>query len=121
MDIGPSGSTLIDASRSSDIGDLPPRADDPDRTSKRLRPCALVRRLTDEPLTIMLMLLSGAGAAKSGHGVWAAAQLVRDAGCEPVVVGNLAAAASFQRAGPGFRANTTVPELRRLLGLPPAN
>lgn len=35
--------------------------------------------------------------------------LVRDAGCEPVVVGN---------GGPGFRANTTAPELRRLLDLP---
>jgi predicted dinucleotide-binding enzyme len=47
-----------------------------------------------------------------------AAQLVRDAGCEPVVAGNLAAARGFQRGGPGFRANTTAPELRRLLGLP---
>lgn len=47
-----------------------------------------------------------------------AAQLVRDAGCEPVIVGNLAAATSFQRNGPGFRANTTAAKLRRLLGLP---
>jgi len=50
--------------------------------------------------------------------VQVAVQLVRDAGCEPLVVGNLAAASSFQRGGPGFRANTTAPELRRLLGLP---
>ncbi|MCY1031608.1 NADPH-dependent F420 reductase [Corallococcus sp. BB11-1] len=50
--------------------------------------------------------------------VQVAAQLVRDAGCEPLVVGNLAAAIRFQRGGPGFRANTTLPELRRLLGLP---
>lgn len=50
--------------------------------------------------------------------VGVAEQLVRDAGCEPVVVGNLAAARSFQRGGPGFRANTTAPELRRLLNLP---
>ncbi|RKG82456.1 NADPH-dependent F420 reductase [Corallococcus terminator] len=50
--------------------------------------------------------------------VQVAAQLVRDAGCEPLVVGNLAAATRFQRGGPGFRANTTLPELRRLLGLP---
>lgn len=35
------------------------------------------------------------------------AQLVRDAGCAPVVVGNLAQAVSFQRGGPGFRANTS--------------
>lgn len=47
-----------------------------------------------------------------------AAQLVRDTGCEPVVVGDLAAAVSFQRGGPGFRANTTAPHLRRLLGVP---
>ena len=47
-----------------------------------------------------------------------AEQLVRDAGCEPIVVGNLAAARSFQRGGPGFRANTNAPALRRRLGLP---
>jgi len=50
-----------------------------------------------------------------------AEQLVRDAGCEPVVVGNLAAARSFQRGGPGFRANTDAPTLRRRLGLPNGN
>lgn len=48
-------------------------------------------------------------------------QLVRDAGCEPVVVGDLAAARSFQRGGPGFRANTSAPALRRRLGLPAGN
>ena len=48
------------------------------------------------------------------------AELVRDAGCDPVVVGNLAAAASFQPGGPGFRAHLTAPELRRRLGLPAA-
>ena len=53
--------------------------------------------------------------------VQVAAQLVRDAGCEPVMVGDLAAATRFQRGGPGFRANTTAPELRRLLGLPEGN
>lgn len=47
-----------------------------------------------------------------------AAQLVRDAGCAPLEVGNLAAARCFQRGGPGFRANTSLPRLRRLLGLP---
>jgi predicted dinucleotide-binding enzyme len=46
-----------------------------------------------------------------------AAQLVRDAGCEPVIVGNLAACKSFDRDGPGWRANTTAPNLRRLLGV----
>ena len=49
-----------------------------------------------------------------------AVQLVRDAGCEPVVVGVLADARSFQRGGPGFRANTDAGDLRRRLGLAPA-
>ena len=57
-------------------------------------------------------------AGDDAQAVQVAVQLVRDAGCEPVVGGNLAAAARFQRGGPGFRANTTAPELRRLLGLP---
>jgi predicted dinucleotide-binding enzyme len=57
-------------------------------------------------------------AGDDAEAVQVAAQLVRDAGSEPLVVGNLAAASSFQRGGPGFRANTTAPELRRLLGLP---
>jgi 8-hydroxy-5-deazaflavin:NADPH oxidoreductase len=48
----------------------------------------------------------------------AASQLVRDAGCDPLVVGDLAAASRFQRGTPAFRANTTLPELRRLLGMP---
>lgn len=56
-------------------------------------------------------------AGNDDKAVQIAAQLVRDIGSEPVVVGNLAAAHSFQRGGPGFRANTTAPELRRLLGL----
>jgi predicted dinucleotide-binding enzyme len=44
-----------------------------------------------------------------------AAQLVRDTGCEPLVVGNLATARRFQRGTPAFRANTTLAELRRLI------
>lgn len=47
-----------------------------------------------------------------------AARLVRDAGCEPVVVGGLAAATSFQAGGPGFRHHVNAAELRRVLGLP---
>jgi predicted dinucleotide-binding enzyme len=46
-----------------------------------------------------------------------AEKLVVDAGCEPVVVGNLAAGRVFERAGAGFRANTTAPELRRAMGM----
>jgi predicted dinucleotide-binding enzyme len=57
-------------------------------------------------------------AGDDADAVQVAAQLVRDAGCEPVVVGNLASATKFQRGNPGFRANTTAPKLRQLLGLP---
>jgi hypothetical protein len=59
-------------------------------------------------------------AGNDQHAVAVAAQLVRDAGCEPVIVGNLASAISFQRGGPGFRANTDAAHLRRLMGLPEA-
>ncbi|WP_275166568.1 NADPH-dependent F420 reductase [Citrobacter koseri] len=47
-----------------------------------------------------------------------AESLVRDAGCDPVVVGNLASAVVFQQGGPGWRAHLPAPELRRRLGLP---
>ena len=56
-------------------------------------------------------------AGDDAEAVQVAAQLVRDAGCEPVIVGNLAACKSFDRDGPGWRANTTAPNLRRLLGV----
>jgi len=56
-------------------------------------------------------------AGNDAAAVEVAARLVVDAGCEPVIVGELAAAASFQRGGPGYRANTSAPDLRRLLGL----
>lgn len=46
-----------------------------------------------------------------------AAQLISDAGCEPVIVGNLASGIKFQRGTPAFRANTNAAELRRLLGM----
>ena len=47
-----------------------------------------------------------------------AAQLVRDAGCEPVIVGNRVEGRKFDKGSPGFRANTTAEKLRRLLQLP---
>jgi predicted dinucleotide-binding enzyme len=56
-------------------------------------------------------------AGDDADAVQVAAQLVRDAGCEPVIVGNLAACESFDRNGPGWRANTTAPNLRQLLGV----
>ncbi len=46
-----------------------------------------------------------------------AVQLVRDAGCDPVIVGGLTAATSFQAGGPGFRNHVNAAELRRVLGL----
>ncbi|WP_313687133.1 NADPH-dependent F420 reductase [Pantoea sp.] len=48
------------------------------------------------------------------------ARLVEDAGSVPVITGNLASARSFQRGGPGFRANTNAAALRNILGLPAA-
>jgi hypothetical protein len=42
----------------------------------RFQPCTFGSRFANQPLTIMLMLLSGAGAAKSGYGVWAASGLL---------------------------------------------
>jgi len=56
-------------------------------------------------------------AGDDAEAVQIAAELVRDAGCEPVIVGNLPACKSFDRDGPGWRANATAPDLRRLLGL----
>lgn len=44
-------------------------------------------------------------------------QLVRDAGCIPVTVGNLASARRFQRGGAGFRTHLNAPALRRALEL----
>jgi 8-hydroxy-5-deazaflavin:NADPH oxidoreductase len=49
-----------------------------------------------------------------------AAGLVSEAGCDPVMVGGLAAARSFQQGNSGFRAHLPAPQLRELLGLPPA-
>jgi predicted dinucleotide-binding enzyme len=43
--------------------------------------------------------------------------LVRDAGCDPVIVGDLASARRFQRGGAGFRAHLAAPALRRALSL----
>lgn len=56
-------------------------------------------------------------AGDDSSAVQVAVQLVKDAGCDPLVVGKLADARSFQRGAPGFRANTNLPELRRLLGM----
>ncbi|GAB3396267.1 NADPH-dependent F420 reductase [Azotobacter armeniacus] len=59
-------------------------------------------------------------ASDDAQAMQVAAGLVRDAGCDPVVVGNLAAAVAFQQGGLGWRAHLTAPDLRRRLGLPAA-
>src|SRR5208282_330855 len=51
--------------------------------------------------------------------VKAAAQLVRDAGFDPVVAGGLAKASLFQRGGPGYGQPVTASELRQTLNLAP--
>lgn len=48
-----------------------------------------------------------------------ATALVRDAGFEPVIVGNLADARRFQRGGPGYGQPVTAAELRQKLSLTP--
>ena len=57
-------------------------------------------------------------AGDDAEAVRVAAQLVRDAGFEPVVVGNLAAARLFQRGGPGYGQRVTAAELKKTLSLP---
>jgi hypothetical protein len=51
--------------------------------------------------------------------VQAAAQLVSDAGFDPVIVGNLQAARKFQHGGPGYGKAVTAAELKQILGLSP--
>lgn len=48
-----------------------------------------------------------------------AAKLVRAAGCEPVIAGDLSRAYLFEQGGPAVSVNTDVTEMRHLLGLPP--
>ena len=48
-----------------------------------------------------------------------AAGLVRDAGFDPVVVGNLAEARRFQRGAPGYGQSVTAAELKQKLSLAP--
>ncbi|MDM0103603.1 NAD(P)-binding domain-containing protein [Variovorax sp. J22R24] len=48
-----------------------------------------------------------------------AAELVRDAGFDPVVVGKLADARRFQRGGPGYGQSVSAAELRQKLSLAP--
>jgi predicted dinucleotide-binding enzyme len=95
------------------------------RTSAKLLPgTQLVRAFSAVDATAVEASAAGRGerlavplAGDDREALETALQLVRDAGCEPLLIGDLAAATSFQRNGPGFRANTGLPQLRRLLGL----
>jgi len=94
-------------------------------TSAKLLPSTrLVRAFSVVDTTAIEASAAGRGerlavplAGDDKEAVETAVQLVRDAGCEPLVVGGFAAARSFRRHGPGFRANTSLARLRRLLGL----
>jgi len=57
-------------------------------------------------------------AGDDSEAVKVAAQLVRDAGFDPVVVGKLADARLFQRGGPGYGQRVTAAELKQKLSLP---
>jgi len=57
-------------------------------------------------------------AGDDADAVRVAAQLVRDAGFEPVVVGKLVDAKLFQHGGPGYGQRVTAAELKQKLSLP---
>jgi predicted dinucleotide-binding enzyme len=93
-------------------------------TARYLSDARVVRAFSAVDATSVEASFAGSGArlgvpiaSDDADALQVVAQLVRDAGCAPVIVGNLKQALSFQRGGPGFRANTSEPELRRLLGL----
>jgi predicted dinucleotide-binding enzyme len=58
-------------------------------------------------------------AGDDAEAVAVAAQLVRDAGFDPVVVGKLADARRFQRGAPGYGQAVSAPELKQKLSLAP--
>lgn len=65
---------------------------------------------TGDPMAIPI-------AGDDQNAVKVAAQLVRDAGFDPVVAGGLATAKEFQIGAPGYGQQVTAPELRKKLGL----
>jgi hypothetical protein len=58
-------------------------------------------------------------AGDDAEAVRVAAELVRDAGFEPVIAGRLADARAFQRGGPGYGASANAAELREKLRAKP--
>jgi len=93
--------------------------------SARLLPGArLVRAFSAVDATAVEASAAGRGerlgvplASDDSAALQVAKQLVRDAGCEPVTVGDLTSARRFQRGGAGFRAHLSAPALCRALGL----
>jgi predicted dinucleotide-binding enzyme len=75
----------------------------------------ILAREANRPDPKMAIPIAGDDAAA----VLVAAQLVRNAGFDPVVVGKLADASRFQRGGPGYGQSVTAAELRQKLSLPP--
>jgi predicted dinucleotide-binding enzyme len=93
-------------------------------SAKLLSGTRLVRAFSAVDATAVEASFKGQGdklgvplASDDAEAMQVAAQLVRDAGCDPVIVGNLAAGKKFERGGPGFRANTSAAKLRQLLGI----
>lgn len=122
------GKVVLDACNPSPTGDASREAETlgVGRMSAKLLPGTRLVRAFSAVDATAVEASAGRDAGKLGvplasddeHALRVAAQLARDAGCEPVLVGNLDASRGFQRGGPGFRANTSAPKLRRLLGLP---
>jgi predicted dinucleotide-binding enzyme len=92
-------------------------------SARLLSPARYVRVFSAVDATAIAASADGSGprlgvplASNDAEALKVAAQLVRDVRCDPVPVRDLAAARTFQRGGPAFRANATAPRLRRLLG-----
>lgn len=93
-------------------------------TQKYLPGARLVRAFNTMSYTIFAREANRPGvklavpiAGDDQHAVQIAAELVSDAGFDPVVVGNLADARLFQRGGPGYGQPVTAAELKQKLSL----
>jgi 8-hydroxy-5-deazaflavin:NADPH oxidoreductase len=123
------GKVVLDACNDSPSGDDPvgrqALADGLGLTSARLLPGArLVRAFSAVDASAIASSRGRRGgrlavpvAGNDADALRVAEQLVRDAGCDPLVVGDLTAGRRFERGSRAFRANTTLAELRRLLGV----
>ncbi len=75
----------------------------------------ILAREANRPDPKMAIPIAGDDAAA----VLVVAELVRNAGFDPVVVGKLTDASRFQRGGPGYGPSVSAAELRQKLSLPP--